>query len=49
MANSELKDDINELKRQLDEANLFKERFAALEKSQPPEYTKIIEQYKKEA
>lgn len=49
MTVSELREDIVELKRQLDEANPFKERFAALEKSQAPEYKTIIEQFKKEA
>ena len=49
MTISELKDDIFELKRQLEEANPFKERFAALEKIQAPEYKTIIEQFKKEA
>ena len=49
MTISELKEDVVELKRQLEEATPFKERFAALEKSQAPEYKAIIEQFKKEA
>ena len=48
IAQSDLKEEIKYLDYELGEAKPYKERFDALEKSQPPEYEKIIATLKKQ-